>query len=436
MKLQTTKLKGIFKASALLIAASVMAVSCNEKHAEYPPVTETPGAATYEINGYVMKSGTTTALSDVTVTYETDSKSGTTTTNSNGYFEFKGLSEYGTYDLTFEKDGYSTNYQTISFTQGSDGENKIQSVNVNLSALPENSTTIDPEEGGEVPIEGDVSGELVIPAGTVVRNSSGQTVTGPIGFYANEVDDISTSDANSYAPIAVLDLLPNGYTFTPALTLRVDNPMNDYYFGDAVLQYYNSSSRTWQTQSQEVTYEDGQYVTTISHFSIYKIALGAAISTSTTEEDITVNNPVTDNSNSIESALVSSVTVQKLSGYIYETPISTVLSNAGITTDVSAITEQIQNVIQKYLGLTQNPSTSFTTTNTNMSVNHTVPGGYILTLTASQEIMQTTFTFNLANSSGTTNSIDVTVEHAGDVVTIGTTLTSGNDHGNGGGGSN
>ncbi|MCD7963335.1 MAG: carboxypeptidase-like regulatory domain-containing protein [Rikenellaceae bacterium] len=435
MKLQTIKLKGILKAAALFCAVSVIAVGCNEKHAEYPPVT--PGAATYEINGYVTKSGSTTRLDDVKVTYSSPtSRSASTTTNSDGYFEFVGLSEYGTYNLTFERDGYSTNYQTVTFTQGSTGENKVQSVNVSLSELPENGTSVDPSVGGTVPIEGNISGEIIVPAGTTVRNANNEVVTGPIEFYANEVSDITTANDDSYAPIAVVDLLPNGYTFSPSLTLQIDNPMNTYHFNDVILQYFNPSTGKWQTQSQAVTYEDGHYIANISHSSIYKIAINSEVATTNANEALEVMDSIRDNSNSIEPLNVTSATVYKLSGYRYVNSIAAALEEAGITVETTTITTQLENVIKKYLKITTDPSYEFLSTPTAMNINQTVNPGYILKIRANQDIMTYTFTFDLRNTNNTSHTVTVVVEKAGDSVSINPVLVDGNDHGTGGGGSN
>jgi len=92
------------------------------------------GNAIYSISGYVNDS-TSTLLSTVSITYGIKSN----TTDSNGYYYISNMSN-GTYNFSYTKAGYITNYKEITI-DGADATN--QNVTLNLSAssitIPANS---------------------------------------------------------------------------------------------------------------------------------------------------------------------------------------------------------------------------------------------------------------------------------------------------------
>lgn len=181
--------------------------------------------------------------------------------------------------------------------------------------LPAGMTTVDPAAGGTVPVTGAVTAQLTVNPSTTVKDASGKDVAGEINITATPVNDIVTGQAESTTGLAVLQFLPEGYRFSPALNLAVQNPMTNHYFGNTFLQYYDAGTGMWNTMSQPVTFANGAYNTTIDHFSIYKIGFSNGRSEVSSESrSIDVIDGVIDNTGKLEPVPVIFAKVQRLTG--------------------------------------------------------------------------------------------------------------------------
>ena len=442
MEKNQPRIAKLFKTALLGLATVVLATACNKT--TEPPIRPDE-TAKYNISGQVLgnnlENSDLTALAGVTVSYKFGSVSDETTTDANGYFSFEGLVSAGRYDLTFSLGGYNTTYYSLEFPtlRGTIIDYQLK---ITMVKLPAGMTTVDPAAGGTVPVTGAVTAQLTVNPSTTVKDASGKDVAGEINITATPVNDIVTGQAESTTGLAVLQFLPEGYRFSPALNLAVQNPMTNHYFGNTFLQYYDAGTGMWNTMSQPVTFANGAYHTTIDHFSIYKIGFSNGRSEVSSESrSIDVIDGVIDNTGKLEPVPVIFAKVQRLTGYVYTTPIADALQAAGITSDVDELTAEIQKVI-KASNQGVDAVDQMTTAESEIPVNISVPANTKLTMTAQQVVTTVAYTFNIMSTSGSSYSVVVNTLVPANSVSVTTDFTPGDTHtvpggdGTGGGGSN
>ena len=442
MEKNQPRIAKLFKTALLGLATVVLATACNKT--TEPPIRPDE-TAKYNISGQVLgnnlENSDLTALAGVTVSYKFGSVSDETTTDANGYFSFEGLVSAGRYDLTFSLGGYNTTYYSLEFPtlRGTIIDYQLK---ITMVKLPAGMTTVDPAAGGTVPVTGAVTAQLTVNPSTTVKDASGKDVAGEINITATPVNDIVTGQAESTTGLAVLQFLPEGYRFSPALNLAVQNPMTNHYFGNTFLQYYDAGTGMWNTMSQPVTFANGGYNTTIDHFSIYKIGFSNGRSEVSSESrSIDVIDGVIDNTGKLEPVPVIFAKVQRLTGYVYTTPIADALQAAGITSDVDELTAEIQKVI-KASNQGVDAVDQMTTVESEIPVNISVPANTKLTMTAQQVVTTVAYTFNIMSTSGSSYSVVVNTLVPANSVSVTTDFTPGDTHtvpggdGTGGGGSN
>ena len=245
MEKNQPRIAKLFKTALLGLATVVLATACNKT--TEPPIRPDE-TAKYNISGQVLgnnlENSDLTALAGVTVSYKFGSVSDETTTDANGYFSFEGLVSAGRYDLTFSLGGYNTTYYSLEFPtlRGTIIDYQLK---ITMVKLPAGMTTVDPAAGGTVPVTGAVTAQLTVNPSTTVKDASGKDVAGEINITATPVNDIVTGQAESTTGLAVLQFLPEGYRFSPALNLAVQNPMTNHYFGNTFLQYYDAGTGMW-----------------------------------------------------------------------------------------------------------------------------------------------------------------------------------------------
>ena len=442
MEKNQPRIAKLFKTALLGLATVVLATACNKT--TEPPIRPDE-TAKYNISGQVLgnnlENSDLTALAGVTVSYKFGSVSDETTTDANGYFSFEGLVSAGRYDLTFSLGGYNTTYYSLEFPtlRGTIIDYQLK---ITMVKLPAGMTTVDPAAGGTVPVTGAVTAQLTVNPSTTVKDASGKDIAGEINITATPVNDIVTGQAESTTGLAVLQFLPEGYRFSPALNLAVQNPMTNHYFGNTFLQYYDAGTGMWNTMSQPVTFAIGAYNTTIDHFSIYKIGFSNGRSEVSSESrSIDVIDGVIDNTGKLEPVPVIFAKVQRLTGYVYTTPIADALQAAGITSDVDELTAEIQKVI-KASNQGVDAVDQMTTVESEIPVNISVPANTKLTMTAQQVVTTVAYTFNIMSTSGSSYSVVVNTLVPANSVSVTTDFTPGDTHtvpggdGTGGGGSN
>ena len=155
---------------------------------------------------------------------------------------------------------------------------------------------------------------------------------------------------------------------------------------------------------------------------------------SSESRSIDVIDGVIDNTGKLEPVPVIFAKVQRLTGYVYTTPIADALQAAGITSDVDELTAEIQKVI-KASNQGVDAVDQMTTVESEIPVNISVPANTKLTMTVA-------YTFNIMSTSGSSYSVVVNTLVPANSVSVTTDFTPGDTHtvpggdGTGGGGSN
>jgi hypothetical protein len=425
-------------ASATLLVA--LFTSACTKVDEPTPLPQ-PQPATYSIKGEVYNNQTSTALAGVTVQMGTL----TTTTDNAGKFQFLNLTTAGKYVINLSKDGFLPTAISLEFQPAAPNHALIYTVSAKMVPYIPGGTYIEPSVGGTLLIEGGAQdATLTVDANTVVKDANGATVTTAYQIVANETTDQST-ETELLPALKVFTFAPTGYTFTPALTLTVDNPLTNYQYSNLVLQYFTNNA--WETQSTPVTFDetDNNYVTMISHFSSYKVAFDTEVTAgTTTEENITVIDSLKINRGLTDVTWSNWVHVKK-SGYVFEGSLNTILTNAGIADagDQAEIIASIKNIVTKFNNGVA-PADAFTSGNDTYVNERDIPSLTYMIITGKQTFTRNTYTLKVKTLDGTSEkTIVFTTVHAG-TVDIEFDLKQydehahghyhGHDHGLGGGG--
>lgn len=416
-------IKGAFTLFLIISLAGI--VSCEKKDEPVPPA---PLPAKYTIKGVVLNQQNNQALPGVLVTMGSLSK----TTDASGNFEFKDLTTAGKYTLIFTKDDFFDATYSIEFPEAA--PNHVLTLNLSVSMVPyvPGVTPIDPSTGGTINIVAETPASLTIPAGTTVTDKNDVPVTGSINITAVPTTNIVSGTLNNPG-LSVLRFEPSGLKFSNPLPLTIDNPLTSVRFSSVQLDFYNESSNQWEKQTQPVTFSTAtnKYSTTINHFSIYKLAfVTPQTSLGSLEEAIKAVDPIENTTSSVKNVSVINIELKK--GYIFETPLATLISNAGITgTDATDLKKIIEDAIKPYYG-NSNALTSFETVNQDFSVTRTIAPNYKLLTTGRQAIDRDKFSISVTGSS--TAVIDVVVHSAGTVTLVFQDVSL-ETHGHGGGGS-
>lgn len=420
-------IRGFF--ALLLIISLAGIVSCDNK--DEPPVTPEPQPAKYTIKGVVMNQQTSTPLSGVLVTMGTL----TQTTTAAGVFEFKDLTVAGKYTLVFTKNDFFSATYSLEFSAAA--PNHVITYNLSITMVPfvPGVTPINPSTGGTIDIGGATPATLTIPAGTTVTDKNNVPVTGSINITAVPTPDIVSGTVNDPGVI-VLRFEPSGLKFSKPLPILVNNPMASFSFANVMLQFYNETTNSWEIQPQAVTYNatTKQYGSSITHFSMYKFAfptprtnLGAV------EEALNVIDTPIEN-RTLAQINVSKISVTRKNGYIFVTPLTTLIANAGITgADATKLKKIIEDALKPYFGNSASIA-AFETVQQDIPVTRTVQPNFKLVTTGRQAIDRNKFAISIINTAGTTVVINVEVHSAG-AVALAFQDISLDEHGHGGGGS-
>lgn len=413
--LKTKTTKQLFRnlLSIILIGSLAVFSSCEKGEEPTPPVLE---PAKYIIKGQVLNQQTNQPLQGVTV------KMGslTTTSGATGEFEFKDLADAGKYTLTFTKEDFFNATYSLEFQQAEPNQVVTFSITVTMVPYVEGVTPITPGEGGTINIGGDIPVVMTIPAGVTVTDANNQPVTGPINITAVQVPDIVTpTDFNP--GLIVIQFGPAGLQFSEPLPVKVENPFNGVSFDEMQLEYYNESTNVWEVQPQSVTYDanDNTYKTTINHFSTYKISINTGlVSLSALEEAINVIDSPIEN-NELTNKQVESIKVQRKSGYIFVTPVETILANAGVPSgQISELKQVIESRISQYYGNT-GAAASLELINDDITVNRTLAPNHRFVTTGLQLIDRRIFDINIRLSGGTPELKTLQIEvHSAGAVTL------------------
>lgn len=424
-KIINALIRGAF--TLLLIISLAGIVSCEKKDEPVPPA---PLPAAYTIKGVVMNQQTNAPLAGVLVTMGTL----TQTTTAAGAFEFKNLATAGKYTLVFTKTDFFSATYSLEFQTAA--PNHVITFNVSITMVPfvPGVTPINPSTGGTITIGGTTPATITIPAGTTVTDKDNKPVTGPINITAITTPDVISGSINDPGLI-VLRFEPSGLKFSNPLPVLVNNPMSSFSFANVKLEFFNETLNQWEVQPQAVTYNSTtkQYATTITHFSIYKLAFSTPrTNMGAVEEVINVTDTPIENK-TLTPINISKITVQRKNGYIFATPVATLVANAGITgSDAIALKKIIEDALKPYFGNSASIS-AFETVQQDIPVTRSIQPNFKLVTTGRQTIDRNKFSFSINNSAGTPVVINVEVHSAG-AVALSFQDISLDTHGHGGGG--
>ncbi len=323
MKAKTLFLRLSGMAFATLLAA-LFAGSCT-KVDEPIPIPD-PDPATYTIKGEVYNNNTGLAISGVAVKIGTL----TGTTDNAGKFQFANLTTAGKYTIELTKTGFMPVTVSLEFPAGRPNEAHIFTVSAMMVPYVPGGAFISPSTGGTLFIEGGATdANLVMAPNTVAKDESGATIKTSFQIQAVQTNDPGVGTDNNI-PFKVFNFGPDGYTFSPPLQLKVDNPLINYYFSNIVLQYFKNNA--WETQSTPVTYDpvSNDYVTSISHFSKYRLTFQDILKSSYSVAGLKVYDSLKIN-RGLTNATWSNWKYQKKSGWVFSEPLETTLTNLGYT---------------------------------------------------------------------------------------------------------
>ena len=315
------KLRGMALATLL---ASLFAGACT-KVDEPIPIPD-PDPATYTIKGEVYNNNTGLAISGVAVKIGTL----TGTTDHAGKFQFANLTTSGKYTIELTKTGFMPVTVSLEFPAGRPNEAHIFTVSAMMVPYVPGGAFISPSTGGTLFIEGGATdANLVMAPNTVAKDESGATIKTSFQIQAVQTNDPGVGTDNNI-PFKVFNFGPDGYTFSPPLQLKVDNPLINYYFSNIVLQYFKNNA--WETQSTPVTYDpvSNDYVTSISHFSKYRLTFQDILKSSYSVAGLKVYDSLKIN-RGLTNATWSNWKYQKKSGWVFSEPLETTLTNLGYT---------------------------------------------------------------------------------------------------------
>jgi len=427
--------------ATLLVAALVGAASCTK--VPEPTPTPEPQPATYTIKGQVFNNTTKAYLPGVTVTMGTK----TATTDSFGKFEFANLTTAGKYNIVLTKADFFSAQYSLEFPTAGLNHNLVYSITMTMVPYVPGITPLDPLAGGTIAIEGGTNdASLTFTSGTTVKDANGATITGPINITAVEVNDIVITGLVNNPGIMTLRFEPSGLVFSKPLVIAVDNPLTSFKYAELQLEFFNNSLSKWEVQATPVSYAPAtnDYVTSITHFSLYKVSFKAPV----VEEASTIENIKVLDSLMINRGLtpynVTGIRYIEKQGYKFTEPLATTLTNQGITgadqTElIASITELVRN---HFNGIA--PLAAFGTPTYTKAVTRTIEPMYYQVATAKQTFTRKKFTIKVTNTAGTvTKTIEVRTVMAGQVDLMFEDLIyddhahahlHGHDHGLGGGG--
>lgn len=409
MKAKTLFLRLRGMALATLLAA-LFAGACT-KVDEPIPIPD-PDPATYTIKGEVYNNNTGLAISGVAVKIGTL----TGTTDNAGKFQFANLTSAGKYTIELTKTGFMPVTVSLEFPAGRPNEAHIFTVSTMMVPYVPGGAFISPSTGGTLFIEGGATdANLVMAPNTVAKDESGATIKTSFQIQAVQTNDPGVGTDNNI-PFKVFNFGPDGYTFSPPLQLKVDNPMSNYRFSDIALQYFKNNA--WETQSTPVTYDPvlNVYVTSISHFSSYSLAINFPRIESSSTAGIKVYDSLKIN-RGLTNATWSNWKYQKKSGWVFSEPLETTLTNLGITgVDKDQLAEVI-NQIGRLLSGGFTPGTSFTLSDETAVNLKNIPSMTMLFVKGEQSFLSYSFNLNVYyRNSNTKVSIPIKLIGAKNVV--------------------
>lgn len=411
MKLQNifTTFKGM--AIAVLLT-SLFSTACTWVDEPVPIPDPTP--ATYTINGEVYNNNTGLPIAGVAVKLGTL----TATTDNAGKFQFANLSSAGKYTIELTKTGFMPVTVALEFPAGKPNEAHIFTVSCMMVPYVPGGTFVSPVTGSTIFIPGGLQNStLTISPNTVAKDETGATIKTPFQMIAVQVNN-QLVGTPQYPAMKVFSFGLNGYSFTPALVLKIESGLTNYHYSNLFFQYFTNNA--WGTLPEAIVYNLAQnnYSTSISHFSMFKAAFNEPIVAGTSaQKAIKVYDSLKIN-RGLASANWSNWKYQKNDGYTFSQPLETTLTNLGFTG--SNQTELIASIIDivTYNNNGIAPLNAFAKSDATKVELRTIPSMTYLLVTGKQNFSTQTYTLKvkLNNLPGTAEkTIIFSTLHAGSV---------------------
>lgn len=355
----------------VLFVCAFLLSACHKSTEPEPPVIPTVKDS-YSIRGLItdMRNG---EVGNAVVKIQ-GMPSASTTTNAEGIFEINTIEKKGKYTIEISKEQYSTVTEVVDLTTSLvDITVKLPNEPVVLKAKATENNTLTLPEGLNTL---QTSVKLDLPAGAL---------TADVELAVTEIPNITTAPvskaADNSVPLIVLDYKPDGLKFEKPCSLAISNPLDDYMLEGTKLQWYNPATKRWEDQPQEITINNDSYVTTITHFSAYKIVgFGDGQTTKSTEDILTLKY---DNLNGRKDLTVTDIPYAYKRGTIYVTTPEAAAAAAGVTN--KKVIDFLKTVVYA--------TNTFTDVNTVYPINVSIPAGVRMDVKGVQSFTTTSYIF-------------------------------------------
>lgn len=341
--MKTMKSARLLRTTVLtLLSAATLFVGCKKEKEEPKPVVPPTIETFHSISGNVVdKAGT--ALSDVKVEL-TGVASASATTNAKGEFTFVQLTKTGDYVITVTKAKFHTTKSSVTIA---DGSKTAVSMFIPITMVDEGvKKEISKAEGGKIELGNKTESipgvEFIVPANALGKTET-ITIT-PVTDITKTSSGATPAQEKKGLPLLTLECAPAGIEFA-SCELVIPNPLGEFSIAGLKLMYHDG--KAWATQPQGVIVRDGNYVTTISHFSTYQVAFNSEVVSTTPTTNVLSDVNGIDNLDGKKEIYVESIPYTFSSGYEYVITIDQALATAGITgADAAKVKDVIEQSIK------------------------------------------------------------------------------------------
>lgn len=360
----------IFNMTIALFATVFIFNACHKSVEQVPPVIPKVNMS-YAIHGIVTDMNNN-VVSDAVIKVK-GTASGNAITDNNGAFEIRPLTKKGIYIIEVTKSGYMTT---------------VQSVNLNTTLL--DITVKLPNEAKKVIAKASETTLLILPAEANTINATVKLEIPAGGLNEDkelavaEVPNISTTVSGingDNLPFIVLNYGPEGTTFLKSCPLVFSDPLDGYLLDGVKMQWYNPDTKRWQDEPQGITVENNSYVTSVNHFSSYKITgFCEELSFKSTEDIVTLKY---DNLNGRKDIVVDNIPYTYKRGTIYVTTPEAAAAAVGVSN--KKVIDFIRTAVYA--------TSTFTDVDTYYPVNVSIPAGVCMDMKGTQDFTTVSYKF-------------------------------------------
>lgn len=375
----------LFSLLAVAVVGVMIMVSSCSKNEEFPVPEEVEDvvASEYYISGIVTESGS--VLSGVAVS----SGDATATTDTDGTYTLT-VETVGSLSVTFEKDDYVTISATAVFADDVSAGSTVfllqaMSKTRTSTEVTSSGTTIDVtiDESESATTENTLT--VVIPENALTETTD-ITIT-PISV-ALSTTFVEEESSTGMASLFSMNCTPSGTTFETPITVSLPSSDSDYYFTD--MQHYVQDGSEW-VYVDDATFDStsGAYQISMSSFSNHTfVAEISSVSVTSIDE---LSSEEYDNLGTTKSTTED---------FTYDAKQGCEVISKSTTSDIA---DELATMAITQLGASSSVSTISLTNTINIA------GDTYVTVVASQEVIDYTFTAQAKSSSTGADAADVSV---------------------------